>query len=69
MARYKFRSLPRDVARCEGANCKQRKNCARHTQIKLDEEHSTEAMQFAYLVYTDASRNDAESCELMIGEM
>lgn len=66
MAKHKFRSLPRDVARCEGANCRQRKQCARHIQIEQDKQHGIDTM---WLVYTDASRNDVEPCELMIGEL
>jgi len=66
MARHKFRSLPRDVARCEGSNCRQKDKCARHTQIEQDRKHGTDT---TWIVYADASRNDVEPCEYMIGEL
>jgi hypothetical protein len=65
MATYKVRSLPRDTARCEGSNCRQKNQCARHTQIEKDREFGIDT---TWIVYADASRNEVD-CDFMIGEM
>ena len=38
MAAYSFSFLPLDYARCLGEGCRQRKHCARHSQIERDKE-------------------------------
>ena len=60
MATYKFRSLPYDVARCYGTNCRVKDSCARHLQIELDKKFGSPDN---WVVYTDSPRSGDE-CEI-----
>jgi hypothetical protein len=63
MATYKFRSLPYDVARCYGTNCRVKESCARFLQIQLDKDHGD---RNNWVVYTDSPRSGDE-CEIRRG--
>jgi|APCry1669189369_1035219.scaffolds.fasta_scaffold02217_8 hypothetical protein len=63
MATYKFRSLPYDVARCRGTNCRVKETCARFLQIELDKASED---RNNWVVYTDSPRSGDE-CEIRRG--
>jgi hypothetical protein len=63
MATHKYRSLPNDVARCSGTNCRQRQRCQRYRQIELDRKYGSRDNRY---VYTDSPRSGDE-CKIQIG--
>ena len=63
MGTYKFRSLPYDVARCYGTNCRLRDTCARFLQIDLDRQQPNDNI---WVVYTDSPRS-GDACEIRRG--
>lgn len=63
MGVYKFRSLPRDTARCVGRNCPVKKTCMRHLQIDLDKRYLDENV---WVVYMDGMYSDND-CEVRLG--
>lgn len=63
MGTYKFRTLPNDVARCYGTNCRVKASCMRHQQIELDKKFGNPDN---WVVYTDSPRSGDE-CEIQMG--
>lgn len=60
---YKYRTLPRDVSRCRGTNCRLKESCMRFLQIELDRKFGSVDN---WTVYTDSPRS-GDDCEIRLG--